>query len=477
MRYAHRLMRGTPTKLARFGALFMAVLLLATGCSFVTGSDSTGAPTTTTADTALTGETTTAATTTPTESTTAPDSTAAPTVTVGAGVDPEVADRLVGEVDDLITATEQLRGLEFLATPTITILSTAELADRVAADVADELVPEDLAVDTRVYQLLGLLDPGASLDDMLVALYSEGVAGFYDGDTGELVIGGEAADLSPYTKDVIVHELVHALTDQNFIFNDDYQAMFDEQRYDEAAAFQALIEGDATYFQYIYLQDMPLADQVSAAMEELDRLRAAPSYSTTPGWLLNDLSFPYETGRTFVADLVESGGIAAVDEAYTNRPVSTEVVMHPARYEGGEEVLPVTPPEITIDGFDTLETSSYGEWGLRLLLTNAAPGVAVQAANGWGGDEYQILYDNKDVVLALAFKGDTTDDAFQMADALQGLVASLGFGEPVASGGGVAYNAEDGRYAYLNRIGDGFVFVISTSASAGAAAVDQMRVP
>lgn len=168
MRYAHRLMRGTPTKLARFGALFMAVLLLATGCSFVTGSDSTGAPTTTTADTALTGETTTAATTTPTESTTAPDSTAAPTVTVGAGVDPEVADRLVGEVDDLITATEQLRGLEFLATPTITILSTAELADRVAADVADELVPEDLAVDTRVYQLLGLLDPGASLDDMLV---------------------------------------------------------------------------------------------------------------------------------------------------------------------------------------------------------------------------------------------------------------------------------------------------------------------
>ena len=141
--------------------------------------------------------------------------------------------------------------------------------------------------------------------------------------------------------------------------------------------------------------------------------------------------------------------------------------MHPTRYESGEGVDAIPPVEIQIPGFDVLETSTFGEWGLQLLLTNSPPGVAVQATNGWGGDSYEILYDNNDVVLALAFKGDTEDDAFEMADALQGLVDSLGFGEPVGSGGGVAYNAEDGRYAYLDRIGDGFIFVIATDAAAG----------
>ena len=142
-----------------------------------------------------------------------------------------------------------------------------------------------------------MLEPGDSLEDMLVSLYSEGVAGFYDGDTGEMVIGGEAAELSPYVKSVIVHELVHALTDQQFLFNEDYQAMFDEQRYDEGAAFQALIEGDATYFQLVYLEQMSLADQLAAAMEEMERLKDAPSYAAVPVLALQQPGIPIRDGQ------------------------------------------------------------------------------------------------------------------------------------------------------------------------------------
>jgi hypothetical protein len=469
-------MRGISTPTKGLGAFVIALALAATACSGTATDTTVAAPDQTTQATQTTavapGDTTTTTTAGGTVTTGA-----GATVTASDGIDQETIDRLTVEVDELISETEKLRGLDFLAHPSVTILSTDELAARIESDISEELVPEELDVETRIYQLLGLLEPGDSLEDMLVSLYSEGVAGFYDGDTGEMVIGGEAAELTPYTKMVIVHELIHALTDQQFLFNDDYQAMFDEERYDQGAAFQALIEGDATYFQLVYFEQLPLAEQMSAAMEELDRLNAAPSYSSVPAWLYNSLAFPYETGRTFVASLVDAGGIAAVDDAYTNRPVSTEVVMHPARYEAGEDVLAVPPLDIAIPGYEVLETSSFGEWGLQLLLANSPAGVAVQATNGWGGDSYSILYDDNDVVLALAFKGDSDDDAFEMADALQGLVDSLGLGDPVGSGGGVAYNAEDGRYAYLDRIGDGFVFVISTDAGAGAAAVDQMRIP
>ena len=53
----------------------------------------------------------------------------------------------------------------------------------------------------------------------------------------------------------------------------------------------------------------------------------------------------------------------------------------------------------------------------------------------------------------------------------------LEMGEGVGDGGGITFNAEDGRFAHLDRIGDGFIFVLATDATAGAAAADQMRVP
>jgi hypothetical protein len=328
-------------------------------------------------------------------------------------------------------------------------------------------------------QMLGLLDEDEDLEAMLIDLYSEQVAGFYDGDTGELVIGGEAADLTPLTKSVVVHELVHALTDQHFMFNDDFEQMFEEERFDEGSAFQALIEGDATYFQLVYVQQLPLDEQFALATEALEQMNETSVFQSVPTWIQDDLAFPYDSGQFFVQHLVDGGGIAAVDDAYTERPISTEVIMHPRRFDGGEGVLAVEPIAVELEGFDIHETASYGEWGFRLLLSpNAEPGVAAQAANGWGGDSYRVLYDDDDVVLALAYKGDTEDDAFELADALIAHVTdTMQLGEGVGEGGGLEFVGEDGRYAYLDRIGDGFVFVASTDEVAGDAARAQMRIP
>ena len=294
-----------------------------------------------------------------------------------------------------------------------------------------------------------------------------------------MVVGGEAADLTPLTKSVIVHELIHALTDQHFLFNDDLEAMIDEERFDEAAAFRALLEGDATYFQLVYIEQLPLAEQFALATEALAQMGETSVLQSVPTWIQDDLAFPYETGQLFVQSLVDSGGIAAVDAAYVDRPVSTEAVMHPARFAGGEGILEVEPISLALDGYEVHETSANGEWGFRLLLSpSAQPGVAAQAANGWGGDSYQALYDEDDVLIAMAYKGDTERDAFELADALISLVSeTMGLGEGISDGGGLSFQGDDGRYAYLDRIGDGFVFVASTDAEAGTAAVGQLRIP
>ena len=465
MGYAARLMRGQPT-LRCLGAVALALVLSLAACT----SDEP-LPTTASPSTAASDATTTSAAAT--------NTTLPPTVTASPGIDAAVVELLTPQIVELIAETERVRGLPFLTQPNVAILTPDELAERVRSDLAEELDSAELEVDSRVLKLLGLLQPGDDLESMLIDLYSEQVAGFYDGDTGEMVIAGDAADLTPLTKSVIVHELVHALTDQHFLFNEDFEAMFDEERYDEGAAFQALIEGDATYFQLVYIQDLPLADQLVFATEALEQLDDSSVLQSVPAWIQDDLAFPYDSGQGFVESLVTAGGIAAVDAAYSERPSSTEVVMHPERFTSGERILRVEPLAVELDGFEVHETSTYGEWHFRLLLSESnQPGVAAQAANGWGGDSYQVLYDANDVVFALAYKGDTEDDAFELADALLTHVSeTMGLGDGVAAGGGVAFSSEDGRYAYLDRVGDGFVFVAATDTAAGAAARTQLRIP
>lgn len=473
MGYASPQMRGQ-NNLFRMAALLLGIALLGAACNDAGGDTTTTTPGTTT--NASTPDSTTA----PPSTTEAPTATTTPpSVSASPDMDQAVVDRLTEQIIELIRETEEVRGLPFLTQPDVAILTPDELAARVRTDLEEEIDSDELAVDTRLMQLIGLLGPNEDLESMLVELYTEQVAGFYDGDTGELVIGGEAADLTPLTKSVIVHELVHALTDQHFLFNDDFQAMFDEERFDEGSAFQALIEGDATYFQLLYVEQLPLDEQFALATEALAQMGNTSVFDAVPAWVQDDLAFPYDSGQFFVQSLVDSGGIAAVDTAYTTRPVSTEVVMHPKRYESGEQVLDIEPVNVELAGYELHESSSHGEWGIRLLLSEVdGPGVAAQAANGWGSDSYQVLYDSNDVVMVMAYKGDTEDDAFELTDALIAhATETMDMGEGESAGGGLVFTAEDGRYVFVDRIGDGLVYVVATDAAAGESVRSQVRVP
>ena len=134
---------------------------------------------------------------------------------------------------------QEIRGLPFLETPTITVVGEAEFRSRVMAVVAESLT--DLPADQALYELLGLLPEGSDLESMLRDLYGEQVAGFYDGDTREVVVPTRTDGLSLVQQGTMIHELVHALTDQHFGFNE-YRNDGRRDRWDEATAFSALME-------------------------------------------------------------------------------------------------------------------------------------------------------------------------------------------------------------------------------------------
>ena len=446
--------------------LIITTLLIASACS--DGSDPT-APTSST----LPPDTSTSVPS-PTSTSSPPPSdgtlggTQPTTTTLVPGVDPAAAAALRATLDVLISDTEDIRGLSFLTSPDVSIVTPADLARLVLEEFTEEDTT-DYQVENALFELLGLMDPGTDLEAMLLALLEEQVLGFYDGETRELVVGATDAELSPLSTLTVIHELVHALTDQHFDFHTRFEALIDAERLDEAAALQALIEGDATYFELVYFQEkMTPEQQLNVAQEVLGADTAV--FDAAPPFLQADLQFPYTEGFFFVENLVDRGGSAALDDAYEAPPSTTEHILHPPRFISGEAEIDVSLPPTPLPGYTVYEEDEWGELGLRLLFTgHEQAGLVTQLGDGWGGDAYRILSDGNDVALVLRYQADRPSDAFELAEAFLRLAEeAMGLGPGVDDEGGRLFSTADG-YAFLDRAEEMLIFIAASDPEDGAA--------
>jgi hypothetical protein len=424
----------------------LVVTLLVAACG-----DSAQDATTTTAESSGAGTVTTESQTSTTE---APQPTTAP------------PSDIEGTVNDLMGVTEDLRGLEFLESIPVAVLSAEDLSQRVREDIEEEMDPDEIVIDEAFFRLIGILPDDVDLAQAIEDLYAEQVAGFYDSDAGEIVVAG-GQEVSPLTRSVIVHELIHALTDQHFGFGAVLDELYEQERYHEAAALLSLVEGDATYFELLYLQDLPVSEQMAAITEMMEYDTSV--IDSLPDWLQSDLYFPYETGFGFVERLVQDQGIAGINQAYEQMPTTVEQVMHPEKYyvmEPGSQVqLAATP----VDGYEIYEEGVFGEWSLRIyLLDGTSTGNAVVASSGWGGDAYRIMWNGTDVAFAYLFAGDSTRDAEELESALvESVDAAMAVGRGSVDGDEQSTTFVGTDYAYVQRSGEFVLFVAADDQAVG----------
>ena len=321
------------------------------------------------------------------------------------------------QLEDLIVTVQEVRSLPFLSPPNITVVTDAELEARVRELIEEEA--DDFPADDALYKLLGLMDQEADLEKLLLDLYGAQVAGFYDGETGEIVVPARQDGLTLLQQGTMLHELVHALTDQHFGFDAHFQAMVDEERLDEATAYQALIEGDATLAEVMWVQ--------SLSQQELGRFVAeslavdTSSLDAVPQFIRDSLFFPYDTGLGFVQELFAAGDWNAINDAYStfpDLPGSSEQVITPADYQRDLPVI-VEIPTITINGYNLERTSVWGEEGFRIMIDQVlGESKGAKAADGWGGDSYHQWFDGENAAFLLVYKGDTARDLEELRSAL-----------------------------------------------------------
>jgi hypothetical protein len=380
-----------------------------------------------------------------------------------------------GEIGELMIIAETQRALPFLEVPTVTILDTTEFKARVADQLASDLDPMEVARDQAFFELMGMLDGSVDLGDLLVSLYTEQIAGFYDGDTGEIVVPAAVDGFSAYQRVTMVHELVHALTDQHFEFNDEFTLRDTAGNVDNVSALLGVVEGDATYQQFVYFESMDPAEAFKAATEAL-------SFESTvlddaPAWVGMDLAFPYEHGLVFIQSVVADGGLKGVDEVYQDLPTTTEQILEPRKYLRREEPSQIEPVTVTLPGWKIHKDASMGEWGVRLLLNETvSPGVLTQAAAGWDNDAYRVLVHGDDVAMAWSYLAESQQDAEDLVNALiLHARGPMGTTSSRESGGGLLFEG-GGVYVFIDRIDDRFVFVASTDTAAGQSLRSQMGV-
>lgn len=350
------------------------------------------------------------------------------TPTPSGPVDP---DALAAEMNAIEQQVIEMRGLQPTGPVERKFMTVEEVKQRMLDDFNEDTSLEEWADDTRVLVAYGLVPADIDLYNLLLRLYSEGVAGFYDPDTSELVIVSGAGTLNAYEQVTFAHETNHALQDQNYDLRDGMG--FSDEGFEadseKARAAQALIEGDATLLEEAYKETLSRAqlNEYNTALNDID----ISIYAEIPQFLLIDFAFPYLQGADFVRHYYRQGGWERVDEVWRNPPLSTEHILHPKRYENGDQPILVERPALTDTlgaGWRQIDSGVSGEWFTFLILaysddvdTRLSQSVAERAAEGWGGDGYVVYYqaDADQLVLAQHWVWDTAADADEFNQAFE----------------------------------------------------------
>jgi hypothetical protein len=290
-------------------------------------------------------------------------------------------------VDSLRTPVERAAGLTFRTPPRSALRSPAQVRAYLLAKLDEELPPARMRGLETAYRLFGMLPDTLDLRKLLLDLYAEQVAGYYDPDSS-MLFGVAGADRTQLRL-VLAHEMVHALQGQYLPLDSILKATTSNDR---LTAAQSILEGQATLASIEVLAPGQGVTKLPQFWEMYrDQVRqqqsAMPVFARAPLVVREALIFPYLDGAEFMHWWTTDGPKDTVPYG-PRMPVSTEQILHPDRYARGD--LPV-PLAFAADSGIVYE-DGLGESEIRVLLATLAGSDEVQTAVpiGWGGDRYRV---------------------------------------------------------------------------------------
>jgi hypothetical protein len=333
----------------------------------------------------------------------------APSVTGTPGPDPALLQRIEQQV-------QQLRGLSAKQQVPLRFLDQQGLSQYLVQNFDRDYLPNERESDQKLLSTLGVLNQGDNVVQILLDLLTEQVIGTYSADDKVMYVVGGASSFGPDEQVTFAHEFTHSLQDQYYDLNKLMPKHSDND--DRSEAVQALVEGDAVLVQRLWAQSALSAQELAqlgqSGGDSNSKLYAAPNF------IREQLLFPYGDGFTFVRQVYQAGGTAAVDDVFRNPPDSTEQILHPDKYRAHEKPVAVSLPDLSAtlgQGWRQINQNTLGEMAIGLMLTEYTDSNrASRAAAGWGGDRWALLEKDGRQALVLSTVWDTSTDAREFFD-------------------------------------------------------------
>jgi hypothetical protein len=270
--------------------------------------------------------------------------------------------------------------------------------------------------DQKALEALGLIPKGYPLDQKLIALLTEQIAGLYDPKQREFFI----ADWTQPTEQrlIMAHELTHALQDQYFHvekWEEEVKANDDAQ-----LAREAVLEGSAMVAMIDYL--LRSTGKSSRDIQDFDPsllvgdVNDSPELAEAPLVIQDEIVFPYIPGAAFVQRALRRwNGWADLHRMFENPPASTQQILHPDLYFRG--VMPaqmdLTPlTKVVPRTWKKLDENVMGEFAVKEILKQFLGKEQADAISpSWAGDRYAIYQRESGMQTLLFIRLKLTDEA------------------------------------------------------------------
>ena len=312
------------------------------------------------------------------------------------GVDVSQAREIFSEIGGILQDLHEITGYRIKHRVPAEIITRDKVKEFLQQRLKEAASPEEIRVEELTLKKFGLVPRDFDLAKNTVDLLTEQAAAFYDFHRKRMFI----TDWTPSStrEPALVHELAHALADQNV----NLEKFIKQGRAsdDGSMARLAVMEGQAQWLMTEYLarkagQSLATSPALLETMARAAESGAAeyPVFGSEPLYLRQTLVFPYSQGLLFQNAVYERMKQKAFQEVFRRPPLSTQQILHPDTYFSGlQPAQPALPQLPDSRGYKRIAEGTVGELDHAILLEQyVGREESKEVSPHWRGGAYALL--------------------------------------------------------------------------------------
>ena len=275
------------------------------------------------------------------------------------------------EVDSMLEDLREIMGFGPRGPVKLETITKAQFRRLYQKRMKEEQKPREIDSEVAFLKLFGLVPEDFDYEGTVLDLLSEQAWALYDYKRRRLFL----ADWAPpeAREYALVHELVHAVDDQQFNLDKYVRSARESER---QLARLAAVEGQASWVMTEWAMRQSgkslrgnrllAIATVSATRFEAEQF---PVYESTPLYFREVLIFPYTDGLLFQHDVIERFGTDGLKRVFERPPQTTQQILQPDLYLEGLDPSPPRLAQVAMPkGFRRIYDGTFGQLDHRILL-------------------------------------------------------------------------------------------------------------